>query len=109
MTGKWSGKSATNRAEELPPDWPAIRQDVLDRDGGRCVWVLPSTARCPNAATDVDHIGSKHVHEKWNLRSLCSAHHAKRTALQGAQEAARLRAVPPRRRKSQAHPFDGFR
>lgn len=108
MTGKWSGNSATNRSEELPDDWPAIRKEVLDRDDGRCVWELPSGARCPNEATDVDHIGSKRVHEKWNLRSLCSGHHDKRTALQGAQEAARRRSVPPRRRKSQEHPFDGF-
>lgn len=109
MTGKWSGNSATNRGEELPDDWDEIRKDVLDRDGGRCVWLLAGSGeRCPNAATDVDHIGSKHVHEKWNLRSLCSAHHDKRTALQGAQEAARRRTVPPRRRRSQDHPFDGF-
>ena len=110
VSGKWSGASATNRGEELPPDWPAIRQRVLDRDGGRCVWELAASGRrCPNDATDVDHIGSKHVHELWNLRSLCEPHHDKRTALQGAQEAARRRAVPPRRRKSQEHPFDGFR
>jgi len=108
MTGKWSGNSATDRASELPDDWPAIRRAVLDRDGGQCVWKLPSGARCPNEATDVDHIGSRHVHEKWNLRSLCSGHHAKRTASQGAQEAAARRALPPRRRKSQEHPFSGF-
>lgn len=109
MTGKWSGNSATNRSEELPPDWEKIRQDVLDRDEGRCVWLLPSGGRCPNGAVVVDHIGSGHVHEKWNLRSLCDPHNDKRTALQGAQEAARARSVPPRRRKSQQHPFDGFR
>lgn len=109
MTGRWSGNSATNRREELPPNWEKIRQDVLDRDGGRCVWLVPSGARCPNDATDVDHIGSKRVHESWNLRSLCGPHHDKRTAVQGMQEAARRRSVPPRRRKSQEHPFDGFR
>lgn len=83
MSGGWRGSSATNRDAELPPDWPAIRRRVLDRDGQRCVWLLPSGARCPNGATDVDHIGSKHNHASWNLRSLCGPHHDKRTAEQG--------------------------
>lgn len=109
MSGGWSGRSATSRHDELPPDWPAIRAEVLDRDGHRCVWILPSGARCPNAATEVDHIGSKNVHEKWNLRSLCSPHHAKRTAIQGMQEAAARRALPPRRRAARDHPSDGWR
>lgn len=109
MTGRWSGNSATNRSEELPDDWPAIRAAVLERDGHRCVWELPSGARCPNDATDVDHIGSKNVHAKWNLRSLCGPHHDKRTALQGAKEAAACRALPPRRRKNGDHPGLGWR
>jgi 5-methylcytosine-specific restriction protein A len=110
MTGKWAGKSATNRSEELPDNWQAIRKEVLDRDGGQCVWLLAGSGkRCPNEATDVDHIGSKRVHALWNLRSLCGPHHDKRTALQGTQEAARRRTVPPRRRKSQEHPFDQMR
>jgi 5-methylcytosine-specific restriction endonuclease McrA len=110
MTGRWTGNSATERSEELPPDWEQIRQRVLDRDGGRCVWELAgSGARCPNDATDVDHIGSKRVHELWNLRSLCGPHHDKRTALQGAKEAAARRALPPRRRKNRDHPGLGWR
>lgn len=110
MTGKWSGNSATSRSEELPANWQAIRQAVLARDGHRCVWELPGSGdRCPNPATDVDHIGSNRVHEKWNLRSLCSPHHDKRSALQGAKEAAARRALPPRRRKNQEHPGLGWR
>ena len=110
MTGRWSGNSATNRSEELPDNWDQIRADVLRRDEGRCVWLLPGSGdRCPNPAVVVDHIGSSHVHEKWNLRSLCDPHNDKRTALQGAKEAAARRALPPRRRKNQEHPGLGWR
>ena len=97
MSGGWSGRSATNRRDELPPDWADLRADQLLRDGYRCVWPLPSGERCPNEATDVDHCGSKWDHSK--LRSLCSVHHDKRTALQGSLAARSSRAVPKRRRR----------
>lgn len=109
MSGGWKGSSATNRSAELPDDWPAIRQAVLERDGHRCVWTMPSGARCPNGATDVDHIRSKWNHSLSNLRSLCGPHHDKRSAAQGAQKAAELRALPPRRRASRNHPFNEMR
>lgn len=83
MSGGWRGSSATSRRDELPPDWDRIRLDVLRRDGHRCVWLLPSGERCPNRATDVDHIGKKWDHSEGNLRSLCGPHHDKRTAAQG--------------------------
>lgn len=105
MSGSWSGDSATNRREELPDDWAQLRAEQLQRDGWRCVWLLPSGARCPNEATDVDHYGSKWDHTK--LRSLCGPHHDRRTAIQGAQEAARQRAVPPRR--ADPSPSSGWR
>ena len=104
MTGRWSGNSATNRSEELPDDWAQLRAEQLDRDDHRCVWKLPSGARCPNEATDVDHYGPKWDHTR--LRSLCSSHHDKRTALQGMQEAARRRATP--RRRKDPHPSSGW-
>lgn len=106
MTGRWSGNSATNRKEELPADWGELRKAQLREDGYRCRWKMPSGDRCPNEATDVDHAGAKWDHG--NLRSLCEAHHDKRTALQGAKEAAQLRAVPPRKPPS-IHPSQGFR
>lgn len=109
MTGKWRGRSATDRASELPPDWALIRAEILDRDNHRCVWELPSGGRCPNQATDVDHINSKWDHSPENLRSLCGPHHDKRTAFQGAREAAAQRALPPRRRGSGEHPSSGWR
>lgn len=93
MSGGWRGSSATNRSDELPPDWPAIRARVMRRDGHRCVWLLPSGARCPNPATDVDHVGANWDHSDENLRALCEPHHDKRTAAQG--NAAKKRYRPP--------------
>jgi 5-methylcytosine-specific restriction protein A len=103
MSGQWK---TSRRREELPPDWPALREAQLRRDDYRCVWILPSGQRCPNKATDVDHYGEKWEHHK--LRSLCSGHHDKRTAQQGVEEAARRRPVPPRSRRQQKHPSQGW-
>lgn len=108
MTGRWSGNSATDRKDELPDDWDAIRQEVFDRDGRRCTWILPSGKRCENGPHTADHIGSKWDNSLPNLRTLCEPHNSKRTASQGAEEAARQRATPPRR-KRQKKPSDGWR
>lgn len=97
MSGGWVGRSQTQRREELPEDWKEIRAIQLMRDGGQCVWLLPSGQRCPNIATDVDHWGEKWDHSK--LRSLCSLHHSKVTAQQGARGAQEKRAGPLRRRR----------
>ena len=100
MSGGWAG---SNRKAELPPDWPRIRKEVLVRDDYRCVATLPSGARCPKKATDVDHIGSKWVHAKWNLRSLCHKHHQDHTEDQAVE------ARKPRgRRLPERHPFDSL-
>lgn len=99
MSGGWKGSSATNRKDDLPPDWPALRQAQLEADGYRCVEKLPSGARCPNRATDVDHYGKSWEHNK--LRSLCSLHHDKKTSKQG--NAGRWRPAPKRRPPEQ-HP-----
>lgn len=87
MGNGWAG---SNRRDELPPDWPKLRVVQLKKDGYRCTWRLPSGARCPRKATDVDHYDDKDDHSK--LRSLCAHHHLKRTSKQ-ANDAKR----PPRR------------
>lgn len=94
MSGQWRG---SNRGEELPAGWSKIRARILERDGYRCVWELPSGLRCPNVATDVDHIGSKWNHRDENLRALCGPHHDKRTAQQGIE----ARRPPPRRKRDE--------
>ena len=84
---------ASWRTEPLPSDWRRIRAGVLARDGHRCTWFPGSdpsgsdylTAyqhpyRCSSRATDVDHVGDPGDHDHTNLRSLCSRHHASKTA-----------------------------
>jgi 5-methylcytosine-specific restriction protein A len=103
VSGGW--KNSGDRKDSLPDDWEKRRLDVLARDDFRCVWKLPSGARCSNPATDVDHIGSRWNHSLRNLRSLCGPHHDKRTALQGN---AAKPTLPPRK-PPEVKPSDGWR
>jgi 5-methylcytosine-specific restriction protein A len=95
MSGGWKD---SQRKSELPDNWGELREAQLQKDGFRCVWILPSGRRCPHPATDVDHYGAKWNHKK--LRSLCGTHHDKRTAKQGAA-AKRPATFVPRRKKQQ--------
>lgn len=96
----WADEDSGRKAE-LPANWDSeIRPRILKRDGHRCRWRLPSKARCPRPATDVDHVGDKHDHSDRNLRALCGHHHAQRTAKQGhaarrQKYAKKLRAPEP--------------
>jgi 5-methylcytosine-specific restriction protein A len=88
------------RRSQLPADWPAIRRRILQRDSHRCTWI-DNNRRCPEPATDVDHIGNPSDHTDNNLRSLCGWHHRRRTAMQGV--AARQQPIT-QRRPSERHP-----
>jgi len=80
----WEG---SDRRERLPADWPARRAKQLQIDGGRCTWRLPSGARCPRPATDVDHkyeMADRHEPGR-DLQSLCAHHHGKKTAVAAAR------------------------
>lgn len=99
MSTGWKG---SNRRAELPKDWSAIRRRILERDGGRCTWIMPSGRRCKTAATDVDHIGDKHDHGDDNLRSLCGFHHDLHTADQAGT--ARGKRANAFRRPPEQHP-----
>nr|BFF26851.1 hypothetical protein GCM10025732_48160 [Glycomyces mayteni] len=81
------------RTKPLPPDWGHIRLVALERDGYRCTWFPGGSVqghdykesythpyRCPNKATDVDHIDSNTNHSINNLRSLCKQHHSSKTS-----------------------------
>lgn len=96
-SGQWKG---SKRRDELPPDWPAIRRRQLERDGYRCRDTLHDGSRCPEVATDVDHMGSKWDHSR--LQSLCADHHKKKTAQQGVQ--ARRDRKEAARRPPERHP-----
>lgn len=72
----WSKQS--RRRKELPKDWAKIRQTVLKRDGGVCVF-------CGNPANQVDHIFPDGPHVPDNLRSLCQHCHMARTQQQSVE------------------------
>lgn len=97
----WGDESG--RTSPLPANWYSIRKQVLERDGHRCRWILPSGARCPRTATDVDHFKGADNHSLDALRSLCGHHHDKVTAQQGVKGRRRRKKKPPRRPTEQ-HP-----
>lgn len=99
-----SGWEGSTRRERLPDDWPERRAHVLRRDGYRCTARRRDDTRCPARATDVDHIEPGDNHDPSNLASLCSWHHARKSAREGGQAAAARR--PPRRRPPEPHPGD---
>jgi len=79
----WSARS--DRRQELPPNWPALREQVKARAGGRCEKRLPSGARCPRDGVDCDHIIPGNDHRLRNLRWLCPTHHGQKSAREGWQ------------------------
>lgn len=91
----------SSRTVPLPPDWPAIRLRILNRDNQQCTWDEHGL-RCGQQATDVDHIGNPSDHAPSNLRSLCQTHHRRRSASQGGTAAQAKRI--PRARPSEKHP-----
>lgn len=98
----WKG---SNRREELPPNWPSIRIRILARDGHRCVHRDIYGHRCTEVATDVDHIRPGNDHSDANLRSLCSWHHDRKSAREGAQAVAAARKYHARKfRREEPHP-----
>ena len=77
----------SDRRSRLPANWGAIRRRILRRDGERCTWIDwidGKRVRCPARATDVDHIRRGDDHGDANLRSLCEAHHDRKTAREAA-------------------------
>ena len=95
-----SGWQESNRRQELPDNWNALRASVIRRAQGRCQWKLPSGKRCPRPGTDVDHYGDKDDHSK--LRLLCEKHHNDHTAWQAKQ--AKVKTKQSRYRRGEEHP-----
>lgn len=92
----------SSRTAPLPKNWASLRRKVLKRDGYVCTWDLGHGVLCGQPATDVDHIGDPADHSLQNLRSLCSPHHRRRSASQGAKAAQAKRI--PRKRAEEPHP-----
>jgi 5-methylcytosine-specific restriction protein A len=85
----WQGST---RKSTLPADWDRLRRAVFARDGHRCV-IIEDGLRCPEKATDCDHIGDRDLHTLENLRSLCHDHHLQRSSQQGNAAQAAMRAL----------------
>lgn len=97
LTMAWEGSTRRSR---LPPDWPATRLRILERDSHRCTWI-ENGKRCTERATDVDHRVPGDDHSDRNLRSLCPWHHRRKSSAEGA--AARA-PQPTQRRPPEQHP-----
>jgi hypothetical protein len=85
--------STSNRKSELPPNWEALRREVLARCGGRCEVLKKDGSRCRDKARDVDHIQRGSDHRTSNLRGICQWHHARKSAQEGAAAKAELNSI----------------
>lgn len=99
MSGHWQD---SDRRAELPANWPELRAAVFRRDGYRCTARDRRNQRCPEVATDCDHVIPGNDHAMTNLTSLCADHHAHKSALEGV--AAREAKRTARRRPAEKHP-----
>ncbi|MFF4779422.1 HNH endonuclease [Microtetraspora fusca] len=97
----WKEASSSWRTTPRPTGWKTIRAACLKRDGHQCTWLLDDGVRCTQPGTDADHIGDPTDHRLDNLRTLCTHHHRKRTALQAV---AARRPRPTRARPRDRHP-----
>jgi len=82
MTGSW-------RTRPLPADWPALRLACLTRDGWQCKVTIDTASgpvRCPETATDADHLDRTGPDELWNLGAKCRAHHQQKSGREGAAQ-----------------------
>lgn len=91
----------STRKNTLPPNWGALRQKILARDGHRCTWTIHGE-RCTERATDVDHIRPGNDHSPENLRALCRPHHRAKSSSEGGK--ARARKAIKRQREPEMHP-----
>lgn len=91
MSGGWVGST---RRDRLPPDWPAVRAAVLERDGYRCR--LRFARVCVGSATDADHIEPGDDHSLENLQAACEPCHLVKSSAEGNAAQIRLRRPPER-------------
>ena len=96
----WSGST---RRERLPEDWRQKRAYILERDGFRCRALLPDGRRCPNDASDVDHVMAGDDHSYSNLQALCKRHHARKSAEEGGRASQTARKKRRRLRPAEKH------
>ena len=86
--GPWAGST---RSARLPANWrTTLRPFVLERDGYRCT-VLVDGVRCPEPATEVDHVTRGDDHRPENLRAICAPHHRAKTQAEATAARAKAR------------------
>ena len=99
----WHG---SNRRSRLPSNWSYLRRQVLSRDNHRCQH-KDEGGWCGEYADEVDHIRPGDCHELWNLRALCSYHHAVKSGQEGAAARNKKRAeIESRFRREERHPSE---
>ena len=97
-SGGWRGKAGSRQDRGYGSDWERLRLQILKRDKHLCVPCLLEGR--PSPAYAVDHItpkakgGTDHPD---NLRAICKACHAEKTAQEGAEAQAALRQEGKRR------------
>ncbi|WP_267969981.1 HNH endonuclease [Streptomyces thermodiastaticus] len=66
---------------------------------------MTESGRCPNHATEVDHIRPGDDHSMSNLRAICSPCHKAKSSREGGQALARKRReIEQRFRRTEKHP-----
>lgn len=92
--------STSDRASRLPSNWESeIQPNILARDRYKCKLRYPG---CLDDATEVDHKIRGDNHAPSNLQAACERCHAKKSAREGNEAKARLKAL--RRRPPERHP-----
>lgn len=95
----------SDRRSRLPANWASIRREVLRRDGNRCTWREHGDRCATTTGLEVDHIRRGDDHSPANLRTLCSLHHASKSAQEGAEALAKRRAkIHSSYRRHEDHP-----
>lgn len=89
----------SDRLDRLPDNWDEIRSKVLARDRHKC---QAKGEGCQVEATEVDHVVRGDNHDLSNLRAICERCHARKSAKEGNEAKARLKAL--RRRPPERHP-----
>ena len=88
MPGNWAD---SDRRQRLPPDWDARCVEVYRLKGHRC-YVVEYGRRCPNRATQVDHVRRGDDHSIENLAPICDDCHGRKSSREGNFAKAQKRA-----------------
>lgn len=92
MSGQWQGST---RKATLPPNWHALRKQILERDEHSCQWMTDGEP-CGAHATHVDHKHRKGGDAPSNLRALCAWHHNRKSSSEGHEAQTRHSTARPR-------------